>query len=114
MLSIFATSTQYVTTNITNNESVNPTSDVVQFAFLGPYSNQAQANEAVPTSSTTYYTGAWPSTLPTANTTNTYTAWILVGPSGTVTLSTGTYLMVAKISASPETPVIFCGPVSVS
>ena len=114
MLSIYAVSTQYVTTNITNNESVNPTSDAVQFAFLGPYSSSSQANEAVPTSGTTYYTGSWPSTQPTANTTNTYTAWVLVGPSGVVSLSTGTYLMVVKISASPEAPVIFCGPVAVS
>ena len=115
MLSIYAVSTQYLSTNVTNTESVNPTSDTVQFAFLGPVSNSSQAIEQVPTRSTTYYNGSWPSTAPTANTTNTYRAVVLVGPSGgVVTLSTGTYLMVCKISDDPEAPVIPCGPVAVS
>ena len=114
MLSIYAVSTVYLSTNVSNNESINPTSDVVKFAFLGPYSNSSQANEAVPTNSTTYYAGSWPSTQPVANTVNSYRATILVGPGGTVALSTGTYLMVAKVTDSPEIPVIPCGPVSVS
>jgi len=114
MLSIYAVSTQYVSTNISNTEGINPTSDTVQFAFLGGVSNSSQANELVPTSSTTWYTGSWPSMSPVTNTANSYTATILVGPAGTVALTTGTYLMLAKVTASPEAPVIFCGPISVS
>lgn len=114
MTSIYTVSTQYLSTNITNNESVNPTSDVVQIAFLGPQSNQSSANEQVPTSSTTWYTAFWPTTSSVTNQPNTYTASILVGPLGTVALGTGTYLMLAKVTASPEAPVIFSGPISVS
>jgi len=115
MLSIFALSTQYVSTNITNSEGVNPTSDVVRFAFLGPVSNVSQASELVPTTGTTYYTGFWPSMSPVINTANSYTATILVGPTGgTVNLSTGTYLMIVKVTDDPEVPIVRCGPVSVS
>ena len=115
MLSIYAVSTVYLSTNVSNNESINPTSDVVKFAFLGPVSSSSAANELVPTASTTYYTGSWPSVLPIANSANSYRATILVGPGGgAVTLSTGTYLMICKITDSPEVPVIPCGPVSVS
>lgn len=115
MLSIYAVSTQYITTDISNNEGINPTSDAVRFAFLGPVGNVGQAIEQVPTGNTTYYTGSWTSTQPINNTTSTYQAQILVGPTGgAVTLSTGTYLMVVKITDNPEIPVIFSGPLSVS
>ena len=115
MISIYAQSTQYVSVSVTNSQGVNPTSDAVQFAFLGPVSNSSQANEMVPTSATTYYTGFWPSTLPVPNTVNTYNAAILIGPDGgSVSLSTGTYLCVLKITDSPEVPVLFSGPLLVS
>ncbi len=108
MLSVYATSLQYVEVPITNANNVNPTGDVVQFAFLGPYANVAQANEAVPTAATTFYAGFW------QNNASPYIAAILVGPSGTVSLTTGTYLIVVKIADSPEVPVLFSGPISVS
>lgn len=115
MLSIYAQSTAYITVAVSNSEGVNPTGDAVQFAFLGPVSNASSANELVPTNSTIYYSGSWPSTLPNSNTSNTYNAAILVGPNGgAVTLATGTYLMILKITSSPEVPVIFSGPISVS
>ena len=114
MLSIYAQSTQYIEVPITNDQCVNPTSDVVQFAFLGPYSNVSQSNEAVPNNSTTYYTGIWPSTSPVNNMPNTYNAAILVGPNGVVTLSTGTYLVIVRVTDSPEVPVLFSGSMVVS
>lgn len=115
MLAIYAQSTQYLEVPITNVTSINPTSDVVQFAFLGPVSNVSQANEQVPTSSTTYYAGTWQSTSPAQGTTNTYNALVLVGPNGgVVTLNTGTYLVIVKVLDTPEHPVLFSGPVAVS
>ena len=110
MLSIYSQSTQYISVPITNAEGINPTGDVVQFAFLGPYNNQGQAQEAVPTASTTYYTGAWESTSAP------YEAIILVGPGGgaATQLSVGTYLIVVKVTDSPEVPVLFSGLVVVS
>lgn len=115
MLPIFAVSTQYISSNISNSDGVNPTSDTVQFAFLGPQSNSSQASELVPTSSTAYYAGSWPSTSPVVNQPNSYTATILVGPNGgALSLSTGTYLMIVKVTDHPEVPVIRCGTISVS
>jgi hypothetical protein len=109
MLAIYAQSTQYIEVPVTNEEGINPTGDVVQFAFLGPYGNVSQANEAVPTSTTTWHTGSWQSTS------SPYTAIILVGPAnGGVALTTGTYLVVLKVTDSPEVPVLFSGPLVVS
>lgn len=109
MLSVYATSLQYVQVPVTNTQGVNPTGDVVQFAFLGPYGNVSQCNDAIPTSATTYYTGSWQST------TSPYIAACLVGPGGgVVTLTTGTYLVVVKVTDNPEVPIIFSGPMVVS
>ena len=113
MLSIYAQSTQYIEVPITNAQGINPTSDAVKFAFLGAYSDVSSANEAVPTATTTYYTGSWQST--TANANGAYVAIILVGPTGGVTaLTTGTYLVVVKVTDSPEVPVLYSGPLVVS
>lgn len=114
-MAIYAQSTQYIEVPITNTEGINPTSDVVQIAFLGPYGNIQQANQAVPTSSTTYYTGSWQSTSPVANTASTYNAIVLVGPDGgVVSLSSGAYLVIAKVTDSPEVPVLYSGPIVVN
>lgn len=117
MLSLYSVSTQYLQIPITNEEGINPTGDVVQFAFLGPYSNVSQATEAVPTSTTTYYTGAWQSMQPvnTSTAPNTYVAIVLIGPSGgVVTLSAGTYLVIVRVVDNPESPVLFSGPMVIS
>ena len=115
MLSVYAQSTQYIEVKITNEQGINPTGDTVSFAFLGPYQNQSQANGAVPSSSTTYYTGSWQSTSPvSAQQPNTYIAIILVGPSGVVALTAGTYLTIVKVTDSPEQPVLFSGSIVVS
>lgn len=115
MLSIYAQSTQYISVPVTNSQGINPTADVVQFAFLGPYSNVSQANQAIPTGGTIYYTGLWPSTSAVNNSPNTYVAVILVGPiGGVVTLGAGTYLVVVKVADNPEVPVLYSGPMIVS
>ena len=109
MLSIYAQSTQYVEVPVSNAQGVNPTSDTVQFAFLGPYGNVSQAREAVPSATTTYYSGSWVSTVAP------YVAKCLVGPAGGgVTLGAGCYLVVLKVTDNPEVPVLFCGPMAVS
>jgi hypothetical protein len=108
MLSIYAVSTQYIQVPVFNEEGINPTSDVVKFAFLGPFTNVSTSNEAVPTATTTYYTGAWQSVN------SPYVATCLVGPAGVVALATGTYLVIVKITDNPEVPVLFSGPLVVS
>ena len=117
MLSIYATSTPYIQVPITNEEGINPTGDEVQFAFLGPYTSDTAAKDAVPTASTTYYTGAWQSTSPSGGVygANTYTAIILVGPDGgVVTLTTGNYLVIVRVVGNPEIPIMQSGLLVVS
>lgn len=108
MLSIYAASKQYVTVPITNNEGINPTSDVVQFAFLGPASTVPQANDLIPDANTTYFAGFW------QNDTSPYNAAILVGAGSSVPLTSGAYLVIVKITDSPEIPCLFSGPMVVN
>lgn len=107
MISLFSQSTQYVTSTVSNTEGINPTSASVSFAFIGPYGTVSQAQDNAPTAGTTWFTGAW------ANDTS-YTAQILVGPQGTVTLQVGSYVVYVKVGGSPEIPVLFSGPLTVS
>ena len=91
-----------VTATLPNGTPINPTSDVVKFAFL--------PSDASPVSSTTWYLGSWAAGTP-------YTAQCLVGPSGGVTTLApsntgyGVWLMIVD---NPETPVIFAGRISVT
>ena len=107
--SISAVGTYYVTSEVIAPSD--PTSASVYFAFLGPYATSQQAEAETPTSSTTFYTGSWGTTLdyPTR-----YTAQCLVGTAGTVTLGVGTYTMWVKVDSSPETPIIWSGPLVVA
>ena len=110
MLAISVLNTSYIQVPVNNTEGVDPTSDSVFFAFVGPYSTTAIAAENPPTSSTTWYQGTWG-----ADDGAPWTARILVGPvSGQVVLSVGAYQVFVKVSASPETPVIWSGPMTVS
>lgn len=109
MLSIYAISTPFIEVTITNEQGVNPTGDVVEFAFLGPYTTVSQANEAVPSASTTWYTGAWQSLV------SPYVATILIGPgSGAAVLTAGAYLVLVRVTDSPEVPVLYSGPMVVT
>jgi hypothetical protein len=72
----------------------NPTADQVQMAFT--------LNGANPV---TWNTASWTSGPGTGS----YLAECLVGPSGTVTLATGTWSLWLKITDNPEIPVIDAG-----
>jgi hypothetical protein len=105
MLAISALSTQYVQVPVTNTEGINPISDVVQFAFIGPYATTTQAADYPPTVSTVWTNGSWLSGATTP------TAQILVGPSGgAITLGVGSYQVWLKVEDSPETPILWSGP----
>ena len=85
-------------------EPVNPTSLPVQFAFM------AQVTQ-VP-KNTDWVSGSW-ETIPD-NLIYPYSARCLVGPSGTITLSTGVYVAYVKITGSPETDVEIVGYLEIS
>jgi len=89
VLRIAAISTQYVpvVVNIqSGGQTVNPTSDTVQFAFT--------QNGVEPS---TWTAGAW-----IASSTPPYYAQILVGPSGAVTLTAGVYTIWVQVDISPQ------------
>jgi hypothetical protein len=75
--------------------SYNPTSDVVQFAFMPTPTQVPQVTDWV--------SGSWDTS---ANAIYPYNAKCLVGPSGTVTLGIGTYTVYVKITDNPEIPVL--------
>lgn len=87
-----------------NGAAYNPTGDVVQFAFM-PTPVQ------VPVSSD-WITGGWDS-VPT-NLLYPYSAKCLVGPSGSVNLGIGTYIVYIKITDNPEIPVIIAGQLQIT
>jgi hypothetical protein len=112
VLFISSRSTIYVRVNVTDElpdgAVIDPTGDVVQFAFQGPWNNVAQAQENPPTSSTTWHTGSWDTDIGSP-----FTARILVGPSGSVALVAGTYVVWILITDNPEIPCLLCGPLVV-
>ncbi len=96
-LVIPAISLEYVRVQLSAEASgapVNPTGDTVQMAFLPG----SQAPESGDWKSATWDTD-------TTTTPTTYRAQCLVGPSGTVTLTRGSYTIWVKITDSPEVPV---------
>lgn len=82
----------------------NPTADAVQFAFM-PTATQVPQN-------TDWVGGSW-DTVP-SNALYPYNAKCLVGPTGTITLAIGTYIIYVKITDSPEVPVLVAGQLQVS
>ena len=95
-------STQYVSIPVQvtqNGSSHDPTGHNVQFAFM-PTPTQLPGNSD-------WVLAAW-----TDNPTNIlypYVAQCLVGPSGAITLGTGTYVIYIKITDNPEVPVLIGG-----
>jgi hypothetical protein len=79
--------------------SYNPTADTVQFAFM-PTPTQIPAGGD-------WIAGAWESE--TTNIIYPYNAKCLVGPTGAITLGTGTYVIYVKVTDSPEIPVLVAG-----
>lgn len=78
---------EYLVTTVT--APVDPTADVVEFAFVAPFTEPGALD---------WSAGQW-----VAGTT--YDARILVGPGGTVTLTEGDYNAWIRITDSPEIPV---------
>jgi hypothetical protein len=113
VLSIYATSTEYVAVPVSNNEGINLTVYNVQFAFLGPYANVAQAQQATPNTATVYHGGIWQTDV-LGTPPNQYVAACLVGPTGTVALTEGVYLVLVQIVATPQSPILYSGPLVVS
>ena len=82
----------------------NPTSFPVSFAFM-PQATQVPKD-------TDWAAGSW-ETVP-GNLLFPYSARCLVGPTGTITLTTGVYVAYVKISGSPETDVEIVGYLEIS
>lgn len=79
---------------VVNGNVINPTGDVVQFAFMP---SPADANPA----SGDWHTGSWYTPTP-----GKYGAQILVGPlNGGIVLASGLYNVWIKITDNPEVPV---------
>jgi hypothetical protein len=102
-----ATSTGYIRARVSAEASgaaVDPSGYTVTVAFAA--TDTAPASGASDWKSATWDTD-------TTTTPATYRAQCNVGPSGTVTLTAGTYWMFVKVAASPETPIIRSGVVKV-
>jgi hypothetical protein len=100
-------STQYVLIPVKATmagQPYNPTSDTVQFAFAPTPAYVPQSGD--------WKSGSWQTD--SSNILYPYSARCLVGPSGTVTLGIGTYIIYVRISDNPEIPVLICGQLQVS
>jgi len=94
-------SLQYVTAQITV-QAGNPTADTVQFAFTTAGADPQPSD---------WKTGSWATV--TGLPTGVYVAQCLVGPSGAVQLTAGTYQVWVKITDSPEIPVLQAGTLQI-
>jgi hypothetical protein len=82
----------------------NPTALPVAMAFM-PQATQSP-------SSPDWQAAIW-SAVP-SNVLYPYAAYCLIGPGGTITLTTGTYVIYLKITGDPEIPVIYAGQLEIS
>jgi hypothetical protein len=85
-------------------QPVNPTGDVVEFAFT--------AISAKPVTGD-WKSGSWDGTQPQTPG-NAYIAHCLVGPGGTVQLAAGRYQMWIRVTDDPEIPVIPFGLLNIT
>jgi hypothetical protein len=83
--------------------AVDPTGDTAKMALM--------AGSDSPTSSD-LKSASWETDTTTSPTT--YKARVLVGPSGVITPTAGTYMLWVQITDSPEIPLIPCGIVVVT
>jgi hypothetical protein len=100
-------STEYVLVPISATKqgvSYNPTGDVVQMAFMPNTAQQPGVSD--------WQTASWDTD--STNIIYPYSAKCLVGPSGVITLVTGTYVIFVKITDNPETPVLVAGQLAVT
>lgn len=99
MITQSALSLEFVPVAITATaagQPVNPTGDLVEFAFTTATAKPAPGD---------WKTGTWDGTQPRPPG-NAYIAHCLVGPGGTVELPTGRYTMWVRVTDNPEVPVI--------
>lgn len=99
--------TEYVIIPVTATKlgaAYNPTADVVQFAFMPTPTQVPQVSDWVAASWETDAT----------NVLYPYAARCLVGPSGTITLGIGSYVIYIKITDNPEIPVLIAGQLNIS
>lgn len=82
----------------------NPTSDVVQFAFMPTAVQVPQVSDWV--------NGVWETAA--TNLIYPYNAKCLVGPNGSTALTMGTYVIYLKVTDNPEIPVLTAGQLTVS
>lgn len=100
-------STEYVIVPVTVTKAgtpYNPTADTLQFAFMPTPTQVPQVSDWV--------SGIWETD--SSNVLYPYLAQCLVGPSGTVTLGLGLYIIYLKITDSPEVPVLIGGQLQIS
>lgn len=102
VIAIAAVSTVYLPVNVTallGGSPFNPTSSVVQFAFIaGP--NEPQTSD--------WHNGAW------ASTNAPYVAQILIGPAnGGLVLPLGSYIIWVKVISNPQVPVFSVGTLEI-
>ncbi len=104
-----ATSLEHVVAPVSahrNGAAVDPTGDTVAMAFIA-----SPPETAAPTA------GDWKSASWETNTAanpDLYEARCLVGPSGAITLTPGTWYVWVKITDSPEVPAKYCGVIRVT
>lgn len=84
--------------------TVDPTGDTVQMAFL-----DEPPEDAAPASGD-WKTASWTTLANPAR----YKAKCLVGPTGAITLTAGTWWVWVKVTDSPETPALYSGRIKVT
>jgi hypothetical protein len=100
-------STEYILIPVAatkNGAAYNPTADAVQFAFMATATQVPQVSD--------WQSGTWDTT--SGNPIYPYNAKCLVGPTGTINLGIGTYVIYIKITDSPEIPVLVGGQLQIS
>lgn len=91
---------------VRSGAAVNPSANTVQAAFI------TSPPETASPGVSDWKTASWETDATTDP--DQYAAKCLVGPSGAVTLTAGTYYMWLKITDSPEVPVTYSGIVKVT
>jgi hypothetical protein len=105
-ISLSQLSTQYIIVPVSATVagiSYNPTSDIVQFAFMPTATQVPQSGDWV--------TGVWETE--SSNILYPYLALCLVGPAGTINPGIGTYVVYIRIQDNPEVPVLIAGQIQV-
>jgi hypothetical protein len=106
-ITISRLSTEYVLVPISATKSgvaYNPTGDVVTMAFMPTAIQQPGLSD--------WMASSWDTD--STNIIYPYNVKCLVGPSGVITLNTGTYVIFVKIVDNPEIPVLQVGQLIVS